>query len=220
MHDVKSMPGTIDRVVRIAVLAAFAAGGCGPSLSHTVPEDLLQRLPKSSRRSVFQAESVVTIAFDGKGAVKRKRDTTLREIDRIGEKIEDARKRRSGASGDKADEIGLEIEMLKAKRDYLHDVVAHQDIHMKLAAWKLTLAGAQFELAKVRLVKKHSIAFSDSVEDFEAQVEDIKADVNELSREVDAEAAALKLEEEKWLAAKKRYFTRIGESSKGWWTEQ
>ena len=82
------------------------------------------------------------------------------------------------------------------------------------------LAKAQFELAKVRLVKKHSIAFSGTIEEFEEQVKDIQADVSSLRKEVDSEAAALKVEEEKWLSAKKRYYSAIGESSKGWWTEQ
>jgi len=213
MKSISIIPGAV-------IATALALGGCGPSLSHTVPDDLLKRLPKSSRRSVFQAETVVTIAIDRRGAIKRTVDNSLREIDRTREKVRAAKKRRSQASGDKKANIDLEIDMLEAKIDYLYDVIDHQDIRQKLADWELVLAKAQFELAKVQLVKKHSIAYSGSVEDFENQVKSIQADVDGLRKEVDAEAARLKLEEDKWLAAKKRYYSSIGESSKGWWTEQ
>lgn len=211
---------SISIIPSACIVLALALGGCGPSLSNTVPDELLKRLPKSSRRSVFQAETVVTIAIDRRGAIKRTVDNSVREIDRTRQKIKDAEKRRSKVSGDKRANIDLEIDMLEAKIDYLYDVIDHQDIRQKLADWELVLAKAQFELAKVRLVKKHSISYSGSVEDFEGQVNDIKADVDGLRKEVDAEAARLKIEEEKWLAAKKRYYSAIGESSKGWWTEQ
>ncbi len=201
-------------------LIAFVVSGCGPSLHYTVPEDLLKRLPKSSRRSVFQAETVVTIAIDRKGAIKRTVDNTEREIDRTLEKIKKAEKEQARASSSKKAQYDLEIEMLEAKVDYLHKVIDHQDIKMKLAQWELVLAKAQFELAKVRLVKRHSIAFSGDEEDFVQQVNDIKADVEDLRKEVAEADAELKVEEQKWLAAKKRYYSSIGESSKGWWTEQ
>jgi hypothetical protein len=206
--------------VVFCALVALAFGGCGPSLSLTVPDDLLQRLPKSSRRSVFQAETVVTIAIDRRGAIKRLVDSTLREIDRIGEKVKQVEAERSKASSDKRSRYDLEIAMLEAKVDYLHELIDHQDIQRKLADWELVLAKAQFELAKVRLVKKHSIAYSGTIEEFEAQVNAIRADVDGLRKDVDKEVARLKVEEDKWLASKKRYYSSIGESSKGWWTEQ
>lgn len=213
MKSIAYIPGAF-------IALCLVLGGCGPSLSHTVPDDLLKRLPKSSRRSVFQAETVVTIAIDRRGGIKRTVDNSVREIDRTREKIKEAGKRRSQASGDKKANIDLEVDMLDAKIDYLYEVIDHQDICQKLADWELVLAKAQFELAKVRLVKKHSISYSGSVEDFEGQVNGIKADVDGLRKDVDAEAAVLKVEEEKWLASKKRYYSAIGESSKGWWTEQ
>lgn len=220
MHSTQSNPRFFRLAFCLAVAFGLAAPACGPSVSQTVPDDLLKRLPKSSRRSVFQAETVVTIAIDNKGSVKRKVDNTLREIDRTHEKIAKAEKEQSKASGNKAANYDLEIDMLEAKIDYLHEVVGHQDIRAKLSNWELVIAKAQFELAKVRLVKKHSISYSGTVEDFEEQVKDIQADVDDLRKDVEAESAELKLEEEKWLAAKKHYYSSIGESSKGWWTEQ
>lgn len=201
-------------------LVVLFAGGCGPSLSNTVPDDLLKRLPKSSRRSVFQAETVVTIAIDRKGGIKRLVDSTLREVDRLREKIKAIGKERSKATSDKRSRYGLEIDMVEAKIDYLYELIDHQDIQMKLADWELVLAKAQFELAKVRLVKKHSIAYSGTIEEFEQQVKGISADVDDLRKDVEREVAKLKVEEEVWLAAKKRFYSAIGESSKGWWTEQ
>lgn len=210
---------TVCAVVFVAAVIGGAAG-CGPSLSHTVPDDLLKRLPKSSQRSVYQARTVVTIAIDRKGSVKRQVDNSLREIDRIQEKIAEAEKRMDKASGNKKGHIALEIAMLEAKTDYLHEVIDHQDIRAELTEWELALAKAQFELSKAQLVKKHSIAFSGDLADFEQQVEELKADVAAKRKEVEAEAAELKQEEEIWLSAKKRYYSAIGESSKGWWTEQ
>lgn len=206
--------------VVISALVALAVGGCGPSLSLTIPDDLLKRLPKSSRRSVFQAETVVTIAIDRRGAIKRLVESTLREIDRTREKIKQLESERAKASSDKRSRYDMEIDMLEAKVEYLYDLIDHQDIQRKLADWELVSAKAQFELAKVRLVKKHSIAYSGTIEEFEAQVNDIRADVDDLRKDVDREVAKLKVEEDKWLAAKKRYYSSIGESSKGWWTEQ
>lgn len=220
MHSTQSTLRFFRLAFCVAIVCGLAAPACGPSVSQTVPDDLLKRLPKSSRRSVFQAETVVTIAIDNKGSVKRNVDNTLREIDRTREKIKKAEKEQSKASGNKAANYDLEIDMLEAKIDYLHEVIGHQDIRAKLSDWELVMAKAQFELAKVRLVKKHSISYSGTVEDFEEQVKDIQADVDDLRKDVEAEAAELKLEEEKWLAAKKRYYASIGESSKGWWTEQ
>ena len=90
---------------------------------------------------------------------------------------------------------------------------------LKLADMELILAKAQFELSKVRLVKKHSIAFDNDEEDFVEQVKSIQQDVDEFRKEVEEDAAELKHEEEEWLAVKKRYYSSIGESVKGWWTE-
>lgn len=201
------------------LMAMVLLAGCGPSLSHTVPPDLLKRLPKSSRRSVFQARTVVTIAVDRKSAVNRKIDSTQREIERTLEKIKAAEKERSAASAREADRMAMEIQMLKAKVDYLHDVIDHLEVKMDLADMELVLARAQFELSKVNLVKKHSIAFDGDEEDFVEQVKSIQEDVDEFRREVEEDAAELKREEEAWLAVKKRYYSSIGESSKGWWTE-
>ncbi len=58
-------------VAWMVALLAGSLGGCGPSLSYTVSDDLLRRLPKSSRRAEFQAKTVVTIAVDRKSTVKR-----------------------------------------------------------------------------------------------------------------------------------------------------
>ena len=43
--------------------------------------------------------------------------------------------------------------------------------------------------------------------------------MDDFRKEVDEDAAELKREEDEWLAVKKKYFSSIGESSKGWWTE-
>ena len=193
---------------------------CGPSLSNTVPEDKLQRLPKNSRRSVYQAQTVVTIARDKKGTIKRTAENTQREIDRIKEKIKSSKKQLSTVSAAQASRIEGEIEMLRFKIDYLNEVIDHQDERMRLADAELVLAKAQFELAKVQLVKKHSIAFSGTVEEFEKQVRDIQEHVKRIREDVKNEELDLKREEERWLAAKKHYYSSIGESTKGWWTEE
>jgi chromosome segregation ATPase len=202
-------------------LTACAAllSGCGPSLSYTVSPELIKRLPKSSRRSVFQAETVVTIAVDRKSSVKRQIDNARREIDRTEERIKKARKEAEGAAAREAEKIDMEIDMLDAKIDFLNDKIDHLEMSLKLAEMELVLAKAQFELAKVKLVKKHSIAFSDSEEDFVEQAKSIQADVDDMRKDVDEDAADLKRKEESWLAVKKKYFSSIGESSKGWWTE-
>ncbi|HOX45706.1 MAG TPA: hypothetical protein PK668_19050 [Myxococcota bacterium] len=204
----------------LAALAAACLPACGMTLSYTVDEDMLQRLPKASRRSVYQAETIVTIAIDAKGAVKRKIDNTIREDDRLEAKISEAKDRRGKASGDQVAKIDLEIRMLRAKLDYNDAFVDHQRTVLKLSDLELLLARAQFELAKAQLIKKHSIQGDMAVEDFEGQVKDIQARVAEFRKDVDEEAADLKEEENRWLEAKKAYFAAIGESSKGWWTEQ
>lgn len=216
---------TSDRSWRVfalmILLAVFLGGfiGCGPSLSLTVPDDLLLRLPKNSRKSVFQAETLVTIAIDHKGSIKRQIENTELEINRTKIKIDESKKARSAATSRTADKITLEIHMLDVKVDYLEDYLDHQHTVYKLADKELLLAKAQFELVKVQLVKTHSIAFNKDEADFVKQVKKIEAHVKDFRKKVDAEAAELKRSEEKWLAAKKEYYAAIGESDKGWWTE-
>jgi hypothetical protein len=193
--------------------------GCGSSLSYSVSPDLIRRLPKSSRRSVFQAETVVTIAVDRKSAIKRKIDSTTREVERTEERIKAIEKELASAGARDADKLDMEIDMLEAKIDYLKDVISHQEVRLDLAEKELLLAKAQFELSKVKLVKKHSIAFDGDEEDFVDQVTDLQEKVDEFRKDVDEDAADLKLAEEEWLAIKKRYYSSIGESSKGWWTD-
>jgi hypothetical protein len=200
-------------------ILAEMLGGCGSSLSYTVPPDLIQRLPKSSRRSVFQARTVVTIAIDRKSAIKRKIDSSHREIERTHEKIKAAEKERDAASAREADKLDMEVDMLHAKIDYLHEVIDHQEYRAELAEKELLLAKAQFELSKVKLVKKHSIAFGGDEEDFVEQVESLQEEVDDFRKDVEEDAADLKAEEEHWQAIKKKYYSSIGESSKGWWTE-
>jgi hypothetical protein len=202
-------------------LAIFIGGliGCGPSLSLTVPDDILLRLPKNSRKSVFQAETLVTIAVDHKGSIKRQIENTELEISRTKIKIDESKKARSAATARTADKIKLEIRMLGVKVDYLKDYLDYQHIEYKLAEKELLFAKAQFELVKVQLVKTHSIAFDEDEKDFVKQVKKIEEHVNDFRKDVDAEAVKLKRSEAKWLAAKKEYYAAIGESDKGWWTE-
>lgn len=201
------------------VLLFFLVSGCGASLSYTVDEDLVRRLPKSSRRSVFQAETVVTIAVDRLSGTQRKIDSTRREIERTEEKIKEARKEARSASAREAEKIDLLIDMLKARADYLEDVEDHLRFVLKLNRRELLLAKGQFELAKVKLVKKHSIAFSGDEQDFVKQVVSIQEDVDHLRQKVEKAEAELKTREQEWLAVKKRYYSSVGESSRGWWTE-
>jgi len=203
----------------VVILTAAMLAGCAGSLSHTVDPSLIKRLPKSSRRSVFQAETVVTIAVDQKSTTKRQIDSTKREIARTEERIQDLKKRQEAAAAREADKIDMEIEMLWAKVGYLEDKVDHLRYVMKLRDKELLLAKAQFELAKVKLVKKHSIAFDGSEEDFVDQVRSLQEEVNEFRMDVEEDAADLKVSEDEWLAVKRRYFSAVGESSKGWWTE-
>lgn len=202
-----------------ALVLAAGEAGCGASLSKTVPPDLIQRLPKNTRRGVFQAETVVTIAVDRKANVKREIDNAEREIDRTKEKIREAEKRRAAAPGPEAEKIDLEIKMYQARIDYLDESLGHLAMRLKLADKELLLARSQFELEKVKLVKKHAISFDTPVEDFEEQVQDMQAEVDRYRKVVDEDAAELKREEEKWLEVKKAYFSTIGEGTKGWWTE-
>jgi predicted nucleic acid-binding Zn-ribbon protein len=193
--------------------------GCGAHLSKTVSPDLIQRLPKNTRRGVFQAETVVTIAVDRKSAIRRELDTAEREIDRTREKIADVEKQRSAAGGRDAEKMDLEINMLEAKIEFLERTIDHLKVKAELVDKELLLARAQFELEKAKLVKKHAIAIDDSIEDFEEQMKDIQADVDDFRKIVDEDAADLKQDEERWLAIKKEFYSSIGESAKGWWTE-
>jgi peptidoglycan hydrolase CwlO-like protein len=221
MPTLKTLTQPKSALAPIVFFAIVLGGlvGCGSSLSLTVPDDLLQRLPKNSRKSVFQAETLVTIAVDHKGSVKRQIDNAELEISRTKTKIDESKKERKAATTRTADKINLEINMLEVKIDYLYDYLDHQHIVLKLADRELLLARAQFELVKVQLVKKHSIAFNKDEEDFVKQVKKIEEDVNDFRKKVDAKAADLKKSEERWLAAKKEYYAAIGESDKGWWTE-
>lgn len=203
----------------IGFFTAAVFWGCGGSLSYTVDQSLIKRLPKSSRRSVFQAETVVTIAVDQKSTTKRKIDSTRREIERTEEKIKDLKKRREAAAAREADKIDMEIDMLDAKVDYLEDEADHYRYVLKLREKELLLARAKFELEKVKLVKKHSIAFDGSEEDFLDQVRSLQEKVNDFRMDVEEDAADLKASENEWLAIKKKYYSAVGESSKGWWTE-
>ncbi len=202
-----------------SLLLAAGFSACGPSLSYTVPDDLLQRLPKKSRRSVFQAETVVTIAVDRKSAVKREQESTHREIDASRERIEKIEKE-SSAGGPAAEKKGqAEINMLEASIDYLKEKLDHLDLALSVAEDELLLARAQFELAKLQLVKKHAIAYSGDEKDFVEQVNDIQRYVEKRRRRLEQDAAELKREEDKFMEIKRRFFSSIGESSKGWWTE-
>jgi cell division protein FtsB len=203
----------------LAILAAATLLDCGASLSLTVDPSLIKRLPKSSRRSVFQAETVVTIAVDQKSTTGRQIESTKREIARTEERIRDLKKHQETAPAREADKIDMEIDMLDAKVDYLEDKVDHLRYVLKLRDKELLLARAQFELAKVKLVKKHSISFDGSEEDFVDQVRSLQEKVDEFRKDVEEDAADLKVSENEWLAVKKRYFSAVGESSKGWWTE-
>jgi hypothetical protein len=203
----------------IVFLTAMMLLGCGASLSYSVDQSLIKRLPKSSRRSVFQAETVVTIAVDQKSTTKRQIDSAKREISRTEGRIENLKKRQESAAAREADKIDMEIDMMGAKVDYLEDKVDHLRYVLKLRDKELLLAKGQFELAKVRLVKKHSIAFDGSEEDFVDQVRSLQEEVDEFRMDVEEDAADLKLSENEWLAVKKKYYSAVGESSKGWWTE-
>lgn len=201
------------------LLLAAGFSACGPSLSYTVPDDLLQRLPKKSRRSVFQAETVVTIAVDRKSAVKREQENTRREIDALRERIEKIEKESASESSAAEKKGKAEINMLEANIDYLEEKLDHLGLALSVADDELLLARAQFELAKVQLVKKHAIAFGGDEKDFVEQVNDIQRYVEKRRRQLEQNAAALKREEDKFMEIKKRFFSSIGESSKGWWTE-
>jgi hypothetical protein len=113
----------------------------------------------------------------------------------------------------------MEIDMLWAKVSYLEDKVDHLHFVLKLRDRELLLAKAQFELAKVKLVKKHSISFDGNEEDFVDQVRSLQEKVNDFRMDVEEDAADLKVSEDEWLAVKKQYYSAVGESSKGWWTE-
>jgi ribosomal protein L11 methylase PrmA len=156
---------------------------------------------------------------DNKSSIRRQIENAELEISRTKTKIDEVKKGRSGATTRTADKINMEIHMLEVKVDYLEDYLDHQHTRYKLAEKELLLARAQFELVKVQLVKKHSIAFNKDEADFVKQVKKIENHVNEFRKDVDAEAAKVKRSEERWLTAKKEYYAAIGESDKGWWTE-
>jgi cell division protein FtsB len=203
----------------VVIFTAATLLGCGASLSYSVDQSLIKRLPKSSRRSVFQAETVVTIAVDQKSTTKRQIDGAKREIDRTEERVKNLEKQKDSAAAREVDKINMEIDMLEAKVDYLEDKVDHLYYVLKLRDKELLLAKAQFELAKVKLVKKHSIAFDGSEEDFVDQVRSLQEEVNEFRLDVEEDAVDLKLSENEWLVVKKKYYSAVGESSKGWWTK-
>ncbi len=214
--------GILGKWFIVAVVSAvfgLPSGGCGGSLSHVVSEDLIKRLPKNSRKTVFQSETVVTIAMDRKSLEARKIKSLQRDIARTEQKIKLVEKERNTSSGTKADKLEREIDMLHEKVEYLEEVIDHQRERLELADKELTLAKAQFELSKVKLIKKHSIAFDGDESDFVDQVRSIQEDVEGKRKEVGQDEARLKRKESEWLAAKKRYYSSIGESSKGWWTE-
>ncbi len=210
---------TLTLALAAGISFSWTAIGCGPSLSYSVPPDLIKRLPKSSRRSVFQAETVVTIAVDRKSSVNREIENTKREIVRAASKIAKAKKRQDSAGDQAANKIDREIDMLDAQGDYLAAKLDHLAVRYRLALMELVLANAQFELSKVKLVKKHSIAFDEDEADFVDQVKSIQADVDDFRKDVEEDAAELKRDEAVWLAVKKKFFSSIGESAKGWWTE-
>jgi chromosome segregation ATPase len=206
------------RIAAIGFMGALWFCACGPSLSHTVPDDLLQRLPKKSRRSVFQAETIVTIAVDRKSAIKRDQETTRRDIATLKERLAALEKESSGDSP-AAQRARAEIKVLEAQIDFLDRKLEHLELALEVANDELLLARAQFELAKLQLVKKHAIAFDGQEKDFEEQVADIQRYVDKRRRKLQADAAELKREEDRFLEVKKRYFSSVGESAKGWWTE-
>jgi cell division protein FtsB len=203
----------------VVIFTAATLLGCGASLSYSVDQSLIRRLPKSSRRSVFQAETVVTIAVDQKSTTKRQINGAKREIDRTEERVKNLENSQDSAAAREVDKINMEIDMLEAKVDYLDDKVDHLYYVLKLRDKELLLAKAQFELAKVKLVKKHSIAFDGSEEDFVDQVRSLQEEVNEFRLDVEEDAVDLKLSENEWLVVKKKYYSAVGESSKGWWTK-
>ncbi len=192
---------------------------CGPSLSETVPDGVIQRLPKASRRSVFQAETIVTIALDRRSSVTREIQNLDRERRRTGELLRLADKRKDKASGAEEERIEQEIEVLEAKEELLERQIEHQEIVLELTEYEVILARAQFELAKVRLVKKHAIKFGEDEEDFVEQVQSIQEDVNDQREEVAEDEQELKEQEESFLALKKKYNMMDGEPSKGWWAQ-
>ena len=192
----------------------------GCALRYTVPPELTKRLPKSSRKSVFQARTVVTIAIDNRASVRRKMSSTRREIERTRERINEAEARRRRTIATEKGKLDAEVEMLEAKIDFLEERLDFLDDKLDLAKEELLLAAERFELAKAKLVKKHSIAFSGDVEDFEAQVKSLEEDVEEQRADFKLREEELKVEEAKWLEVKTRYYATIGETSRGWWTEQ
>jgi len=201
------------------LLSVWLGAGCGHSLSYTVEPELLQRLPKKSRRSVFQARTVVTIAIDRLSSIRRQIDGTRRDIDRIKERVDKIEKELGNAGPRESQRLRGEIDVLDARQEYLEHKIEFLEEKLDVAEDELLLAKGQFELAKVRLVKKHSIAFDGDEADFVEQVEDLQQKVNERRKDLERDEAELKRQEQKWLAVKKRFYSSIGESSKGWWTE-
>jgi len=204
----------------IVVALVFLVFGPGCGLRYTVPKDLIRRLPKSSRKSVFQARTVVTIAIDKKSSVRRKIASTRREIERTKERIEDLQAKRSRTPARKRASLDLEIAMLKAKLDFLDEKIDFLEFKLKKAAKELLLAKARFELSKAKLIKKHAIKFSGDIGDFEDQVKDLEEDARDYKKELDERQKELKAEEKQWLAVKEKYYASVGETSRGWWTEQ
>ena len=193
--------------------------GCGPSLSDTVPDNVIERLPKASRRSVFQAETIVTIALDRRASVAREIQNLHRELRKTGEIMRLTDKRLDKAEGGEKGRIEQEIEVLEVKEELLERQIDHQEIVLKLADYEVILARAQFELSKVKLVKKHSIKFGEDEEDFVEQVQSIQEDVNDQREVVAEDERELKQQEESFLALKKKYNMMDGEPSKGWWAQ-
>jgi len=206
----------------VLCLAALLLGGAAPgcALRYTVPKDLTKRLPKSSRKSVFQARTVVTIAIDNKASVRRKMSSTRREIERTQERIEEAENKRSRTIATEKGKLESEIEMLEAKIDFLEEKLDYLDQQFDMAEEELLLAKARFELAKAKLVKKHSVAFSGDVEDFEDQVKSLEEDVAAERADLEMHDLEMKAEESEWETVKNQYYSSIGETSRGWWTEQ
>lgn len=201
------------------LLSSWLATGCGPSLSYTVEPELLRRLPKKSRRSVFQARTVVTIAIDRLSSIRRQIDSTRRDIDRIKEREDKIEKEMETAGPRESQRRRGEIQVLDARKEYLEHKIDFLEEKHDVAEYELLLAKAQFELAKVRLVKKHSIAFDGDEADFVEQVKDLQQEVDERRKDLQGEEAELKRREQEYLAVKKKFYSSIGESSKGWWTE-
>lgn len=190
----------------LSILLLALAAGCAAPRLRVEPAELAQLAPEH-KLLLFDAESGLDAAIDGRDQVVEELRDLRRAIRRAQEKRELAERDRDlfadKGDGERAKIAALRADAEKARRRYLEARVRWAEERLAQRRRQLVVAKAELELARARLVVQHQTAGAPgiAVADFERQVERYAESARALGEDVAEAAARMAEKEAEWQQA-------------------